>query len=145
MRRYAEGPFLNAISQYGISETYVPPPVLMALPKSALATREGLNSLRSIWMGGASVKFAQQKPLYDLLHEDACIRGVWGMTESGWITCVQDRTRREDDSVGQPLEGFEIRYEFSTFSARVFFSKPPLSMSRTLHADLHTQNRRRGR
>ncbi|KAK0637854.1 Acyl-CoA ligase azaF [Lasiodiplodia hormozganensis] len=109
MRRYAEAPFLNAIAQYGISETYVPPPVLMALPKSELATREGLNSLRSIWMGGASVKFAQQKPLYDLLHEDACIRGVWGMTESGWITCVQDRTRREDDSVGQPLEGFEIR------------------------------------
>ncbi|OMP89056.1 putative 4-coumarate--CoA ligase 2 [Diplodia seriata] len=109
MRRYAEAPFLDAIAQYRVSETYVPPPVLMALPKSALATREGLNSLRSIWMGGASVKFAQQKPLYDLLHEDACIRGVWGMTESGWITCVQDRTRREDDSVGQPVEGFEIR------------------------------------
>ncbi|KAH7053306.1 AMP-binding enzyme [Macrophomina phaseolina] len=109
MRRYAENPFLNSIAQYGVTETYVPPPVLMALPKSPLATRERLRSIRSIWMGGASVKFAQQKPLYDLLHEDACIRSVWGMTESGWITCVQDRTRREDDSVGQPLEGFEIR------------------------------------
>ncbi|KAL1618749.1 hypothetical protein SLS56_010440 [Neofusicoccum ribis] len=88
MRRYAEAPFLNSIAQYAITETYIPPPVLMGLPKSALATREGLSSLRSIWTGGASVKFAQQEPLYDLLHEDACIRTVWGMTESGWITIV---------------------------------------------------------
>lgn len=109
MRRYAETPFLDSIARYSITETYVPPPVLMALPKSPLATRDGLSSLRSIWMGGASVKFAQQKPLYDLLHEDACIRSVWGMTEAGWITCVQDRTRRGDDSVGQPLDGFDIR------------------------------------
>ncbi|GME65604.1 AMP-binding domain protein [Neofusicoccum parvum] len=109
MRRYAEAPFLNSIAQYAITETYIPPPVLMGLPKSALATREGLSSLRSIWTGGASVKFAQQEPLYDLLHEDACIRTVWGMTESGWITCVQDRTRRQDDSAGQLLPGFDIR------------------------------------
>lgn len=121
MRRYAETPFLDSITRYGITETYVPPPVLMALPKSPLATRDGLSSLRSIWMGGASVKFAQQKPLYDLLHEDACIRSVWGMTEAGWITCVQGRTRRGDDSVGQPLDGFDIRYVIFDNATDFFF------------------------
>ncbi|GME26541.1 amp-binding enzyme [Neofusicoccum parvum] len=33
MRRYAEAPFLNSIAQYAITETYIPPPVLMGLPK----------------------------------------------------------------------------------------------------------------
>lgn len=124
MRRYAEALFLHSIAQHSITETYVAPPVLMGLPKSALATCERLSSLRTIWIGGASVKFAQQQPLYDLLHEDACIRSVWGMTEAGWITCVQDRTRREDDSVGQPLDGFNIRHVSSPSETLSSFPKP---------------------
>ncbi|KAF2143094.1 uncharacterized protein K452DRAFT_248860 [Aplosporella prunicola CBS 121167] len=108
MRRFAEAPFLTSISLYDISEIYVPPPVLMRMHKSEFATKEGLRSLRSIWMGGASVKYSQQKPLYDMLHPDAVIRQVWGMTEAGWVTTVHDTVRREDDSVGQPVEGFEL-------------------------------------
>ncbi|KAK7628899.1 hypothetical protein BKA81DRAFT_380451 [Phyllosticta paracitricarpa] len=108
MRRYTEPQFIESIYRFGVTETYIAPPILLSLSSSPQTRAGHLKSLRSIWVGGASVKYAQQKPLYDFLDEAASIRSVWGMTEAGWITCARDKSRRCDDSVGQCLDGFEL-------------------------------------
>ncbi|KAK8247645.1 amp dependent CoA ligase [Phyllosticta capitalensis] len=114
MHRYNESDFIDCVRRHKISETYIAPPILVSLPVSPQAKTGDLRSLRNIWVGGASVKYAQQKSLYHCLHEEACIRSVWGMTEVGWITCVRDESRRNDDSVGQCLSGFQLTLIDST-------------------------------
>ncbi|KAF1810609.1 acetyl-CoA synthetase-like protein [Eremomyces bilateralis CBS 781.70] len=109
MRRFDMAAFITSISKFAISETYAPPPVLLGVPQSPLCTKESLSTLRQIWTGGAGVKYENQLPFYEKLHPDAQINQVWGMTEAGWVTCVQWGEKSEDDSVGRPVEGFEIQ------------------------------------
>ncbi|KAK7531464.1 4-coumarate-CoA ligase [Phyllosticta citribraziliensis] len=108
MRRYIESQFIDSIYRFGVTETYIAPPILLSLPASPQTRAGHLRSLRSIWVGGASVKYAQQKPLYKYLDDSARIRAVWGLTEAGWLTSVRDERRRLDDSVGQRLDGFDL-------------------------------------
>lgn len=109
MRRYEMADFIKAIEQYRISETFLPPPPLIAIPKSPLATKAALHSVRQIWMGGAGVSYQNQLPFYALLHPDARINQVWGMTEVGWVTQVFWPTKQMDNSVGTPLKGYRLR------------------------------------
>lgn len=109
MRRFDVQAFVNAVDRFGISETYLPPPCLVGLPQSPFATREALASLRQIWFGGASLKYGNQLPMYALLHSDAKIQPVWGMTEVGWITAGRWEEKMEDDSVGRTLPCFEAK------------------------------------
>lgn len=109
MRRFDMQQFIQAIEQFGISETYMPPPVLVGIPTSPSCTKESMRSLRQIWMGGAGVTFANQLPMYDVLQPGAQINQVWGMTEAGWVTAGQWPEKLIDDSVGRPLSGFQLR------------------------------------
>lgn len=109
MRRYNEAEFIDDISRYQISETYMAPPIMVGIPKSSRATKQGLSSLRQIWYGGAAVPYASQKPLYDLMHPNAQINAVWGMTEVGWVTSGRWPEQLRDDSVARPLDGFDVR------------------------------------
>jgi len=78
------------------------PPVI-AIPKSNVASKKALQSLRQVWFGGAVVKYKNQLPLYNLLHPEARINAVRGMTEVGWATAVQWPGKKMDDSVGSQL------------------------------------------
>jgi 4-coumarate--CoA ligase len=109
MRRFDMQHFIEAIEKFEISETWMPPPVLIGIPQSPLATKSGLRSLRSIWMGGAGVTYANQLPLYELLDPEAKINQVWGMTECGWVTTTVWPEKQTDDTVGRALSGFELR------------------------------------
>jgi 4-coumarate--CoA ligase len=109
MRRFDMKLFVEYIQKFGISETYLAPPVIVGLPQSAHCTREALRSLRQIWFGGASLKYSNQLPLYAMLHEDAKIQPVWGMTEAGWITAGIWPEKHTDDSVGRPLPGYHVK------------------------------------
>lgn len=109
MRRYDETEFIRAIEKYRITETYLAPPLLLAIPRSPLADRKTMQSLRQIWFGGAAVSYDNRLPFYSLLHPDAIINPVWGMTETGWNTTVRWPERQTDSSVGVPLQGYQIR------------------------------------
>jgi acyl-coenzyme A synthetase/AMP-(fatty) acid ligase len=109
MRRFDMQGFVNAVERFAISETYLPPPCLVGLPQTPYATREALASLRQIWFGGASLKYGNQLPMYALLHSEAKIQPVWGMTEAGWITAGTWEEKIEDDSVGRSLSYFEVK------------------------------------
>ena len=110
MRRFELATFIRAIAALSISEIFVPPPAVIGIPQSALCSREALSSLRQIWMGGAALKFENQKPLYEYLNtaSGAQINQVWGMTEAGWITATPWGEVVPDDSVGRALDGFEL-------------------------------------
>ena len=109
MPRFEMNTFLQHIGKFHITETYLPPPVIVAMPQTPQCTREKIRSLRQIWFGGASLKYKNQVPLYKLLHEDAKIQPVWGMTEAGWITAGKWHETIQDDSVGKPLSGFNVK------------------------------------
>jgi acyl-CoA synthetase (AMP-forming)/AMP-acid ligase II len=110
MRRFDMDKFLKYVKQYSITETYIPPPVIVAMPRHPKCTAKNLASLRQIWFGGAALKFSSCIPLVRLLHKDAKIQPVWGMTEAGWITAGRsDGPLITDDSVGAPLDGFEVK------------------------------------
>ena len=109
MRRFDMETFIEYMEKFGISETYLPPPVMVGLPQNPHCTREALQSLRQIWFGGASLKYSNRLPLYALLHEDAKIQPVWGMTEAGWITAGIWPEKHTDDSVGRPLPGYHVK------------------------------------
>ncbi|KAF2441575.1 acetyl-CoA synthetase-like protein [Karstenula rhodostoma CBS 690.94] len=109
LRRYDETEFIHSIERYHITETWLPPPPILSIAKSPLATKTALQSLRQIWHGGAPLSNNDQMPLQGLLHPEANISPVWGMTEVGWITTVAWSSRRTDDTVGGPLKGFKVR------------------------------------
>ncbi|KAL5380277.1 hypothetical protein DPSP01_007852 [Paraphaeosphaeria sporulosa] len=109
LRRYDETEFINSIERHEITETWLPPPPILSIAKSQLATKTALQSIRQIWHGGAPLSHNDQLPLQASLHPEARISPVWGMTEVGWITTVTWPSKRSDDSVGKPLEGFRVR------------------------------------
>lgn len=109
MRRFEMKSFIDHIEQYGITETWLPPPVLVGMPQSPHCSEHALQTLRQIWYGGASLKYSNQMPLYKYLHPDAKIQPVWGMTEAGWITAGVWPEKHTDSSVGRPLPGFHVK------------------------------------
>jgi 4-coumarate--CoA ligase len=115
LRRYDETELINSIERYHITETWLPPPPILSIAKSSLATKIALQSIRQIWHGGAPLSHHNQLPLQNLLHPEARISPVWGMTEVGWVTTVAWPGRRSDDTVGNPLNGFQIRSDASFF------------------------------
>jgi 4-coumarate--CoA ligase len=110
MRRWDQKEYIESIHKYQITETWLPPPPLITIPQDPLATKDKLRSVRQIWMGGAGVTYENQKPLYDLLHPDARINQVWGMTETGWVSQVHWPKKQCDNSVGTTLKGCRVRY-----------------------------------
>lgn len=110
MRRLDMKTFLAAIQAYKITETYLAPPVIVSMPQAPECTKTAIQSLRQIWWGGASLKYTTQLALYQLLHKDAKIQPVWGMTEAGWICAGKWGEKHTDDSVGKPLDGYQIKY-----------------------------------
>ncbi|KAF2435966.1 acetyl-CoA synthetase-like protein [Tothia fuscella] len=109
MRRFDMRSFIEHTAQFEISETFLPPPVLVGLPLSPFSSKENLKTLRQILFGGASLRYSNQVPLYEILHSDASIQPVWGMTEIGWISAGVWPEKHVDDSVGRMLPGFEIK------------------------------------
>jgi acyl-coenzyme A synthetase/AMP-(fatty) acid ligase len=109
MRRFEMKSFISAVEEFQISELFTPPTVLLGMTQSPHCSQEALKSVRQIWFGGARVLYGCQIPLYEMLHQDAKIQPVWGMTEAGWITEGLWHEKHTDDSAGRPLSVFDVR------------------------------------
>jgi 4-coumarate--CoA ligase len=109
MRRFEMGNFLQYVKEFQISETYLPPPVIIALPRHSMCNRSTMSSIRQIFFGGAPLKLAHREPLNAVLDQQAKIQPVWGMTEIGWITRGLWSETLSDESAARLQEGFEIR------------------------------------
>lgn len=109
MPRYSPKAFIDAVEKYQITETLLVPPMLLSLPLSAECTRQTFGSLRQVFCGGAPVGNHVQQALYKLLHTDARINQIYGMTECGWICGFQYPENDDTGSVGRPLKDFSVK------------------------------------
>ena len=108
MPRFEASGFLNALETYGITQTIVVPPILMALSKCEDASK--FKALRRVFVGGSCATDGMQQQLYAKLSPMARITQVYGMTEAGWATTWQNREKDMSGSVGRALPGSELRY-----------------------------------
>jgi 4-coumarate--CoA ligase len=109
MPRYDRKVFIDTVEKYQVTEVLLVPPMVLSLPLAPKCIRSALASLRQIFCGGAAVPYHVQKKLYDVLHPDARINQVFGMTECGWVCASQYPERDETSSVGRPLGGFFVK------------------------------------
>ena len=111
MPRYNEEEFLEAVEKYSVTETALPPPVLLNLrEKQSDRMRRQLKSVRTVWCGGAPLDGRlQQSVAHELLHEEARIVQVWGLTECGWLTTFPYPERDTTGSVGRMLPGYNSK------------------------------------
>lgn len=109
MRRFVMEAYLDAVERFEITEAYVAPPTVIAISLCPHATKEKLQSLRQIWWGGAALRYKNQLPIYAMLHPDAKLQPVYGMTEVGWITCGLWPEKMNDDNIGRPLPGVFVK------------------------------------
>jgi len=107
--RFTPAAFAAAISDFQISEIPVVPSMLVAAVSSPHFSASNLRSLRHIWTAGAPLSLAVQSQFRTLLHPDANIVPVYGMTECGWITSLSYPEGEIAESVGRPVPGIGLR------------------------------------
>ncbi|KAL8729562.1 MAG: hypothetical protein Q9166_004642 [cf. Caloplaca sp. 2 TL-2023] len=86
MRRFELKAYLESIRRFSITEIPMVPTMLVAVLMSPQTKKEDLQSLRSVWVGGSPLRSSTQTDFQALLHPDALVTQVWGMTETGWTT-----------------------------------------------------------
>lgn len=111
MPRYDVKNFLHAVKEFRVTETLLLPPIVLDLPNNPLvkADPEVLFSLRQIFCGGAAIGSGVQSRMYTILHPDARIAQIYGMTEVGWTCGSLYPEKDETGSVGTPLETYQIK------------------------------------
>lgn len=108
MRRFNAEGFIQALNRSKVKETAVVPAMLASIVRQRIPPNM-LTSLRRIWCAGSSLSPRLSKAMYELLHGDAVISQVWGMTEFGRISS-SEWCEKDDGSVGKLLPNTEARH-----------------------------------
>lgn len=111
MRRFEMTVFLRSIERFRVSDIWIVPPVLVAMPPCVSNKAADISSLRQVWVGGASIQHSTYLSLHRILHSSAAIKAVWGMTECGWVTTGLFSENMESAVVGRPLRDFQVRVD----------------------------------
>lgn len=106
MPRFEEKGFIRTLGRFKITQALAVPPILMALTRH---TREELNSLRKLFVGGSTTTGGMQQHLYSHLHPNARIIQSYGMTEVGWAATWMREEKDESGSVGQAILDTALR------------------------------------
>ncbi|OBT80823.1 hypothetical protein VF21_00226 [Pseudogymnoascus sp. 05NY08] len=109
MPRYDGNAILDAVEKYQITEVLLVPPMVLSLPLLPKCTSSAVASLRQIFCGGAAIAYHIQEQLYDILHPDARINQIFGMSECGWVCGFQYPEKDDTSSVGRPFAGFSLK------------------------------------
>lgn len=111
MPRYEIKDFLAAVKKFKVTETLLLPPIILNLPNNPYvrADPKALLSLRQIFCGGAAIGSGVQSRMYTILHPDARIAQIYGMTEVGWTCGSLYPEKDETGSVGTPLKTYQIK------------------------------------
>ncbi|PNS21127.1 4-coumarate--CoA ligase-like 7 [Sphaceloma murrayae] len=107
MHRFDQAKFLDAVGKFGITETAMPPPMLVRFLATEPRGRMQLRSLHKVWSGGAVLATDTQCRALDMFAQDARICQVWGMTEGGWMTTFNHPVRDNSGSVGRLIGTYE--------------------------------------
>ncbi|KAJ6076083.1 hypothetical protein N7499_008064 [Penicillium canescens] len=107
--------FLDAIRQHSITDTHLVPAMAHSVIQApaSLDPKSALTSIRYVAVSGAPIDRACMGQFQDLLHPDACVGQIWGMTETGpvfqnWYPASGGRAEQGDlGSIGSVLPGWE--------------------------------------
>lgn len=113
MKRFDLGQFVECFNRYGITETTIVTPIVMAILALPQDQRVRLASLRYAWCGGAPLDGSIQNQFNESLHPDAIVSQVWGLSEIGWITTFHYPEKDQLGSVGRLLPNMEAKSVFS--------------------------------
>lgn len=106
MKRF-DHTFALKIYQFGITETFVVPAILLRLVENP-ETHALLQSLRLIGFGGSPLLPELRQKTLDIFEMSPRIVPVYGMTEGGWLTTLK-YPDVDDGSVGRLIPGLEIK------------------------------------
>lgn len=109
MARFDRTTFLRAISNFNITETAMPPPLLVQFLAEDPSTRTELQCLRLVWSGGAPMAADTQARAARMFANDGRICQVWGMTEGAWMTTFQYPEADNSGSVGRLMATYEAK------------------------------------
>ncbi|KAJ5317396.1 hypothetical protein PENANT_c055G05966 [Penicillium antarcticum] len=111
MKRYDDVLYAQKIQEFNITETFAAPPMMVRLINNTPDAQKQLQSLRTIYSGGAALvpelraKFLK---LFDQANPPR-ITQVWGMMECGWMTTFRYPESDDTSSIGRFLPGCEIK------------------------------------
>ncbi|KAF2208370.1 hypothetical protein CERZMDRAFT_49256 [Cercospora zeae-maydis SCOH1-5] len=112
MKRFDSALFPKAIKEYNITETFAPPPLILKLVEDSRSHSQ-IQSLRNIYSGGAPLVpelKSRLDAIYEYYHnEPPRVTQVYGMTEGGWFTTFKYDEHDTTNSIGRPIEGYEVR------------------------------------
>ncbi|KAL8897983.1 MAG: hypothetical protein Q9207_006929, partial [Kuettlingeria erythrocarpa] len=109
MRRFELAGYLWSIRKFQITEIPMVPTMLIAVLNSPATKTEDLQSLRTVRVGGSPLRSSTQKDFQALLHPDALVTQIWGMTETGWTTMFVWPESDETGSVGRLQPGISSK------------------------------------
>lgn len=90
MRRFELEPFFRNLERHQITSLVLVPPLAIAMVMSPLKDKYNLRNIRYGSVGAAPLDKGIQARLLSLLHPDASLNQVWGMTETSCLSfdCV---------------------------------------------------------
>ncbi|KAL1301944.1 hypothetical protein AAFC00_002403 [Neodothiora populina] len=113
MTRFKQQDFLAAIARFKITETAMPPPLIVRFLAMQPDERAMLKSIELVWCGGAPLSEATQNSALQMLAGSARICQVYGMTEGGWMTTFLYPEGDRTGSVGRPIGNYEVKIKHS--------------------------------
>lgn len=124
MRRFDRDMFLRYLDRYEITETAVVPPMIAALIDGCRSPH-ALRNLRMLWCAGSPLPHKLSEKMYGILHKDAIISQVWGMTELGRVTTFDWPEKDKSGSVGKLISNTEARFMEITHARIADTNAPP--------------------
>ncbi|KAF1343641.1 AMP-binding enzyme [Delphinella strobiligena] len=109
MSRFNHNHFLNAIERFGITETAMPPPLIVRFLAEDPEQITMLNSIELVWSGGAPLSGSTQQAALAMFSPTARICQVYGMTEGGWMSTFQYPESDCTGSVGRLIGSYEAK------------------------------------
>lgn len=109
MRKYDTDHFINALTLYQTTETTMVNPIVCKLLQLREKAGPALSSLRRITTGGVRLPPETREKFQQLLHPDATLRQVFGMTEIGWAISLLYPECDNTGAAGRLLPGVEAR------------------------------------
>lgn len=109
MRKYDTHAYLNALTLYKPTETTMVNPIIYKLLQLGKKNEDALSSLRRITTGGVRLPSRVRDQFQQLLHPDATLRQVYGMTEVSWAISLLYPEFDDTGAAGRLLPNVEAR------------------------------------
>lgn len=108
-KRFQLEDYLRNLCKYQITETYMPPPMMVAVINAKAEAQNLMQSVRHIGTGAAPISADTINQMRAVLAPGATVSCMWGMTELGIVSSFRYGEHDNTGSVGKLMRGVEAR------------------------------------